>query len=383
MNTSIREYRFPALEILQGPGRTIYSFAVDGKLLPEFATVSRVRRNATCELQGYQRPEVRSHISEIKTYVESESPLLPNAIVVAFDERVRFEVAQVQAIGPSYVRTGMIVIHASPDEEDATKPGWIVDGQQRVAAVREADVDSFPICVTAFITADDREQREQFILVNSTKPLPKGLIYELLPTTDARLPGLLQKRRFPAYLSERLNHDPDSPLFGMILTPTTPDGLIKDNSILKMLENSLNDGALYRYRDPRTGEGDVDRMLQILKEFWAAVAYVFPEAWGVPPRKSRLMHGAGIVSLGFLMDAISDRFREVETPSKEQFVGDLKPLREVCSWMSGYWVFGPGAQRKWYEIQNTSKDIQLLTNYLLVQYKERVWNRQVRREAVG
>jgi hypothetical protein len=31
--------------------------------------------------------------------------------------------------------------------------------------------------------------------------------------------------------------------------------------------------------------------------------------------------------------------------------------------------------RKWNEIQNTHKDIQLLANYLLVQYKSRVWNR--------
>ena len=32
-----------------------------------------------------------------------------------------------------------------------------------------------------------KEQTEQFILVNSTKPLPKGLIYELLPGTEATL----------------------------------------------------------------------------------------------------------------------------------------------------------------------------------------------------
>ena len=35
---------------------------------------------------------------------------------------------------------------------------------------------------------------------------------------------------------------------------------------------------------------------------------------------------------------------------------------------------GRGRMRKWNEIQNTPKDIQLLANYLLVQYKERVWN---------
>ena len=45
-----------------------------------------------------------------------------------------------------------------------------------------------------------QEQREQFILVNSTKPLPKGLIYELLPNTEAKLPSTLGRKRFPSEL---------------------------------------------------------------------------------------------------------------------------------------------------------------------------------------
>jgi hypothetical protein len=87
------------------------------------------------------------------------------------------------------------------------------------------------------------------------------------------------------------------------------------------------------------------------------------------------MHGAGIVSLGFVMDAIADRHRQTGTPTKEQFLEDLEPLREVCCWTDGHWEFGPGAVRKWNEIQNTPKDIQLLANFLLVQYKARVWTR--------
>jgi DGQHR domain-containing protein len=96
-------------------------------------------------------------------------------------------------------------------------------------------VEHFPVYVTAFITDSVAEQRSQFILVNSTKPLPKGLIHELLPSTPAAdLPALLLKRRYPAQLLDRLNYDPDSPLFRRIRTPTTAEGTIKDNSILKM-----------------------------------------------------------------------------------------------------------------------------------------------------
>ena len=292
------DLKLPALEIVQGR-RTFYSFAVDGKLLPKFATVSRIRRDGDDLVAGYQRPEVFSHISEIRNYIESKDPLLPNAIVLAFDHRVKFLPTGSDAC--SYSRWGTLVIPLTESDENTSKPGLIVDGQQRAAAIREARVDNFPICATAFITNDDTEQREQFILVNSTKPLPKGLIYELLPTTKMKLPTLLQRRRFPAQLLARLNSDSESPLKGKIRTPTTPAGIVQDNSILKMLENSLSDGVLYRYRDAVTNDPDAESMLEVVKSFWKAASIVFPKAWGLPPAKSRLMHGGG-----HCRDGISD-----------------------------------------------------------------------------
>jgi DGQHR domain-containing protein len=367
------ELRLPAIEIRQGPKRVFYSFAVDGKLLPRFATVSRIHRNGDNLLAGYQRPEVLSHIAEIRNYLESSDPLLPNAIVIAFDHRVTFDPGSEGASG--YSRWGTLIVPLNEDGEETNKPGLIVDGQQRSAAIRDARITSFPICATAFIANDEREQREQFILVNSTKPLPKGLIYELLPTTEMKLPALLQRRRFPAQLLARLNADEGSPLRGRIRTPTTPSGVVQDNSLLKMLENSLSDGVLYRFRDPAADASDAEAMLQVLNAFWRATAAVFPNAWGLPPVRSRLMHGAGIVSMGFLMDAIADRHRDVGMPSESQFREDLEPLKEICRWTDGYWDFGPGVKRKWNEVQNTPKDIQLLANYLMVQYKALVWSR--------
>jgi DGQHR domain-containing protein len=370
--------RLPALEVRQGDGRVLYCFAVDGKKLPSFAAVSRIRRDGDAQVEGYQRPEVLSHIASIRRYLESEAPMIPNALVVAFDKRVQFEPLPG---GPatSYARPGTLIIPASDDAPDADKPGWIVDGQQRSAAIRDARIDSFPVVITAFVTDSDEDQRSQFILVNSAKPLPKGLIYELLPATSGALPLPLQARRFPAILLTRLNGQVRSPLYRKIRTPTTPEGIVKDNSVLRMLENSLSDGALYGFRDPATGTGDEDKMLDLLVAFWAAVRDVFPDAWDKPPRQSRLMHGVGIVSLGFIMDAIFDRYSRKRAPSTDDFAYDLAALREVCRWTNGFWDFGPGTQRKWNELQNTTRDIQLLTNYLLCEYKARVWSRPVPR----
>ncbi len=364
VNGGSRVLRLPALRVHQGKGRVLYSFAIDGKVLPAVATVSRVRRSDG-ELEGYQRPEVLSHIAEIREYLESESPMIPNAVVVTFDKRVKF-VPRGAGAGkhPGYVTQGTLVIPVDPTWDEPDKPGFIVDGQQRLAAVRDAQVKSFPLCAVAFISSDLTEQTEQFILVNSTKPLPKGLIYELLPHTDAKLPTQLHRRRFPAYLLERLNRDDDSPMKGKIQTPTTPEGTIKDNSVLKMLENSLNEGVLYRYRSVTGEEHDVDKMLRVLKNFWNAVASSFPDAWDLPSRKSRLVHGAGIVALGFVMDDIAERTGRMKIPTEHLFKEGLQLLAPHCRWTDGEWVFGRTSRRKWNEIQNTPKDLQLLTNHL-------------------
>jgi DGQHR domain-containing protein len=362
------ELRLPALEIRQGRKRRLYTFAVDGKKLPLFTTVSRVRRDDR-RIEGYQRPEVLAHVRAIRSYVESADAMVPNAIVVAFDTRVRFEPAD-ETFDVGYVKPGVLVIPIDPDVPEEKKPGWIVDGQQRCAAVREADVKSFPLCVTAFITASEGEQRAQFILVNSTKPLPKGLIYELLPSTEGLLPPALMRKRFPTFLIERLNYDEDSPFRGMIHTPTTPDGIVKDNSILRMLENSLSDGCLYHFRDADTGTGDIEEMLLILKPFWRAVKKVFEDAWDQPPRRSRLTHGVGIASVGYLMDAITDEYIARGTlPDESDYIAELDPLRELCAWTTGYWQLGRDSVRRWNELQNTPKDIQLLTSHLLREYK--------------
>ena len=141
-------------------------------------------------------------------------------MVVAFDSRVRFESDGDDSDGNGVASSGRLVIPIDDRQEEHEKPGWIVDGQQRCAAIRDADVEHFPVYVTAFITDSVAEQRSQFILVNSTKPLPKGLIHELLPSTPAAdLPALLLKRRYPAQLLDRLNYDDEQ----IPVLPSDPD----------------------------------------------------------------------------------------------------------------------------------------------------------------
>lgn len=358
------DMRLPAIRLRQG-GQHIYCFGVDGKLIHDFATVSRVHRDDDL-LQGYQRPEVLSHIRAIRRYLESDAPLLPNAIVLAFDERVTFEPTAPSG-DSSYSTVGELVIPVDESLPDDEKPAWLVDGQQRSAAIRDADVTEFPVAAVGFVAHGEAEQRSQFILVNNTKPLPKGLIHELLPDTAGPLPVTYARKQLPAMIMTRLNASAKqvgTPFGGRITTPTTPDGYIKDNSVLKMIENSLYDGALYQYRDPSDGSADVDQALLHLNYFWTVVQHVFPEAWSLPPRKSRLSHGVGIQSLGYVMDSLTEGVPAAELPGLD-LESTIAKLEPVVAWTSGAWNFGPEDIRRWNGLQNTPADIRLLTNHLL------------------
>ena len=356
------EIRVPALQVRQGD-RSIYCFAVDGKKLLDFTAVSRVKRDSDGGLDGYQRPEVMSHIRAIRRYIESPEAMLPNAIVLAFDTRVRFVPARRRS-SVDYSTMGELVIPVDETLPDNEKPALLVDGQQRAAAIRDADVAEFPIAAVAFIASGAEEQRSQFILVNNTKPLPKGLIHELLPDSTGHLPPKYARRKLPAQVMTRLNMDSDSPFRGAIATPTSPDGYIKDNSVLKMIENSLYDGALYQYRDPEDGSGDVEQMVLHLKIFWSLVESTWPIEWKLIPRKSRLTHGVGIQALGYVMDFLTESHRADALPSAGLDL-HLAALCEVAAWCDGNWDLGPNDFRRWNGLQNTPNDVKLLTNRLL------------------
>ena len=88
------------------------------------------------------------------------------------------------------------------------------------------------------------------------------------------------------------------------------------------------------------------------------------------------MHGAGIVSLGFVMDAITDAHRRTPVPSVRQFATGLDSITSECRWSDGYWDFGAGRHIKWCDLQNTTGHIQLLTDHLLSAYRTSQRTRQ-------
>lgn len=344
-----RSFTTPALRINQN-GQHVFVLGLDAATLEKTTAVSRVHRTAS-GLHGYQRPEVGQHIRGITRYLESTDAILPNAIVVAFDTRTTFT----PATADNATAVGTLTIPLDANAE----AGLIVDGQQRVAAIRDATVNNFHVPVVAFIASSSEQERSQFVLVNNTKPLPSGLVNELVADIDDMLPPRLMKRQLPARVVVALNNDPASPFHRRITAPTNADGDIKDNSVLRMIASSITEGVLYHYRYP-DGDGDVNAMAAHVTAFFNRVQAAFPTAWALPPRKSRLTHGAGIFAMGSLMNGLTE---SPQGPTIDTAAIDaaLQRVAAVAAWTSGQWTLPDGTTRSWNGIENTSGGLKTLT----------------------
>ncbi|GAB3647277.1 DGQHR domain-containing protein DpdB [Ramlibacter alkalitolerans] len=352
-------FRFPALSARQADDHDVFVFAAEPKQVLEFAQIERVGRSDSGELKGFQRHQISSHIREIRTYMARDDALLPNALIVAFLGDVDIQ----------RHKDGRIEI-----EIDVRKgpPGFVVDGQQRLTALSGLDKPGFQVFVSALICKDYDQLRQQFVLINSTRPLPKTLIYELLPTVEG-LPERYSARRFAARVVERLNFCGSQALRAQIRQHTNPAGVISDTAMQKLVMNSAAHGAI---RDLITYEDREDRAVALIDEFFTAVAKVFGGEWtGMAPRHSRLRHGAGIVAMGFVMDLLYANQGAVKA---EDFVVGLELLKPYTAWTSGIWKMAE-YEIPWNDIQNTPSDIDLLTRHLVSATKRQL--RRLRRAA--
>jgi DGQHR domain-containing protein len=360
--------RLNALRIEQRSDIPIYVFGIDGRLIFNIATVSYAERTKDGILSGYQRSAVKAHIQDIFDYLSEAMALLPNAIVIAFDNRVTFE--PLPGLQPSEWGTFGRVQIPLPRHGGETKPGWIVDGQQRVTALAKLDPKrQFPVVVVGFQSSSQEFQREQFLLVNKTKPLPRDLLHELLPDVRARLPRDLAKRQVAAKVVQFLRFDSDSPFYHRIrgLGAAENGANISQASVISVVQTSIKKkGVLSDHFDLSSNTHDVKSMARVMSVFFEGVRRTWPDAWEESPKTSRLVHGVGIVALGHLMDRIMQTVDASSLKAASVAANRLEPLKGRCAWVSGRW---PVLNCAWNELENTSRDKARLTDYLLKEYK--------------
>ena len=359
-----KKIQLRALRAFQRKDTPIFSFFMPGDLITEIADISRIHRNEEDGLEGFQRKTIREHVKNIAEYLDQGDVLFPNSIILAFSPEVEFTQSRGREPAGS-LQTGQIGTLTIPLREEGQRVAWIVDGQQRSLALAQAKEKGISVPIVAFIAPDLETQREQFILVNKARPLPSRLINELLPEVDIHLPRDLATRKIPSELCGLLNRDPESPFYNLIARLSqdkSSKSIITDSAIIEMIKNSISTplGVLSQYKSFGTEPSDIDGMYKVLVTYWGAVKKAFPDAWGVPISQSRLMHSAGIVAMGTLMDKIMNRAASHKSPEKH-IIDSLKHIAPHCHWKSGTWEH---IDMKWNEIQKTGRHVRLLSDVL-------------------
>jgi DGQHR domain-containing protein len=357
-----------ALHTTQGDGLDVYAFFIKGGDIVRVADISRVGRDESDALKGFQRPEIRQHVKGIVDYLNQGNVLFPNAIILAMSPEVKFAASRgTKPTGDEGIaQSGTLTL---PVYDEGKRVAWIVDGQQRSIALSQALHRDIAMPVVGFVSDNLALQREQFILVNKAKPLPTRLINELLPeTASIALPRDLAIRKLPSELCNLLNRDSTSPFYKLIKRISDRQGsgaVVTDTALIAVIKNSVNNplGALAPFKANGRSNADIEAMYRILVTFWSAVKAVFPDAWGKDPRHSRLMHSAGLIAMGLLMDRIYARLSAEDDLAAVQ--RELEKVAPACRWTKGTWE---SLGLAWNEIQNTPQDIKKLQDALVRAY---------------
>ncbi|NYF30672.1 DGQHR domain-containing protein DpdB [Sphingopyxis sp. JAI108] len=363
MTDAIKMVQVRATRAVQGDGVAVYSFFLRGADIARIADISRLERN-NGELKGFQRPEIKRHVKEIVDFLDAGPALFPNAIILALAPDVSFQLngGKPPRDCADLSQGGVLKLPILPEGD---RVAWIVDGQQRSLALAQAKSKDIVVPVVGFESRDLRTLREQFILVNKVRGLSARLIDELLPEVGVVLPRDLAARKLPSALCSELAEDPKSPFYGLLRRPSVKGegGVITDSALTKAIAGSLKDasGALGQHKGNGTS-GDTNAMYRALVQYWSAVRDAFPDAWGKPPEDSRLMHSAGIRTVGALMDQIMIRADGMSDPGAE-VRASLERIAPYCRWIEGEWDELGWA---WNEVMSTPQHITRLRDHLML-----------------
>lgn len=370
-------------------GVTVYTGWVEGKKVRDIAKIVHISREGEF-INGYQRSELPKHVDSITDYVESKNSTILANLVIGFNKTVTFEPI---ALGSEF---GHLHVPYDPEKPSSELPGAIVDGQQRSGGVKNSHHDSYPLPVSVFISENESDYIQQFLILNLGKPLTSVQLNALALYEDIYKPPALAEKAFPLSMCEELGfRNTESPLFGLIKSNGNKDGIIAESSITEFVTNVrrqvLNtlDVRVYQELDNHSTK----EFVQILMNFWEAVAEVFEEDWAKKSRdmkRTYITHGTSVIGFSYLCRHMLRVFQTPskntnnesvlsrEIPSPKFFVKELSLIKEHCHFNKGYWNLGlarnPDVQdlpysRRWNDFQNTTSEKQLFATNILRLYE--------------
>jgi DGQHR domain-containing protein len=388
--------RLVALESLDQQGRRRYQFTLNGRLIRSLARIDRLD---ALDDTGNQRGEIRKHVEKIAAGISSGTFVPSPVLLVLLDEATQIddnddEVDEADAPA-SFVKVHPFAENSeyievtSRDEPiqqlrlvilelpyrkaafDDEKSVLLVDGQQRTAALSLVSVQDMPsveLAATA-VVASPEEAKRIFQVANDTVKISTDFSRALLASM-AEPPGYLKKDKVRADAVKRLALvDEDSPFKSLVKHPGTrgSGAIIAYNSLFSVV-GVFADGF------PEEVISTTDALVDLVKRSYLAVKATWPEAWGIKPTESRLMHGVGLRSVaGLLVYKLAsylENGRSLDDPATwELLEQSLQRLSQRIVWTLAASMQGTTALKNNYVQQvagrqNTAQDIQAVTDFL-------------------
>jgi DGQHR domain-containing protein len=378
-----------------------YQFGCDGRLIRLIARIDRLDALAS---SGNQREEIRKHVNEIRSGLESGNQV-PNSVILVLNDEMVSEVSAGDP-GADIPESHIVIRPVNPDDAytivphpvygdssdfyaqklrtvevsfpfrvaafDHEKSVLLVDGQQRTAALDLADIEKCPqlmLSVNA-IRATDDDAKDIFQIANSTVKINADFKRALLATMD-EAPGYLKSERNLALAVKTLAvEDTSSPFHGIVAYQGIKYAKkqkppVAYNSLFAVVRN-FAEGSLQELLNSH------ETLAEVVKRSYSIVKKVWPADWGKSPKENRLMHGAGIRSLGdLILTKVENRLPDYggDILSEDLWVAvdkSIQRLREHLVWSDDEFATAAKAVKDTYKgyidgVQNTEQDIARLT----------------------
>lgn len=333
-----------ALEVKQNPlGYHLYVFIADGKEMAKQVGVRRMKwHKVKFKAEGFQRALDMNRVGEIGTYL-SQNAILPNALVIAFEEgTLEFDPLPGQQ-EDSVAKFGHLTVKGKiikRDGEEEPLPeneriGYVIDGQHRLKGIESSTLPegSFPIIISAFYGVDARFQLSQFYALNQTVPISRALLallrrelglqlspHEAYKKAISDVCGILQSKPGSPFEAEKYV---GSPIYKGPLSITVVEGMVEravKNTHLKWKWNQ--DANLI----PGSHLQDIAQSLYV---YWKGISEVFPEYWGKKPKDQRLFCAIGLYTMIQFFGKVMENI-DVNSPHAVQDVKNkLAPIRDM------------------------------------------------------
>lgn len=359
-----------ALRLTQAAGYDVFLLSLSPADLLAIRGVSPDQKQSLEELLRADQPSAAQHIANIQSGLDAGDALLLTTVVIALSPEVRFRSSRGPDVSDGLATSGTIEIPLRT--RAGRKPARVLDGFHRLLALSGNKGIDFAVPVSAVVSDDPGVIRQLFDRIQSTHPLPVGFADRLLPSRAVPISPRIAAQDLPDAVCQWLNDDPDSP-FHQLIGPAQPGKATSRSPVSRaalgeIIADSLSSpyGALFPYRNIAGGETDVDGLWRAFRTYWAAVKSVFPEAWGKPAKKSRLMHPVGIRIMGRLMNRVLPAVDLSADDRVEQTSRELEKIESFCRWTAGVWE--PLDGLAWDELENRKRHVDLVSNYLIRAY---------------